>query len=215
MPKQTAKERPILFNGPMVYALRERRKTQTRRVVKGVGDDNWLKGASNHVVHATDHCPLGKIGDQLWVREKTWVDKDTKQFKWYVNQDVFKVDRIRDNVKIQPSIFMKRKFSRIQLKITDVRVERLQDISQEDALAEGIKAISKDGTTIKYGIPDRDGLPGNDDHGWPWQEWETSPIAAYKKLWESINGQNSWHLNPWVWVIEFERVDRNGEPYNA
>jgi hypothetical protein len=66
--------------------------------------------------------------------------------------------------------------------------------------------ITKDGSLFKFGIPDRDGLPGNDDFGWPWRDFETSPIAAFRKLSEVIYGPGSWEENPWVWVIEFRRV---------
>lgn len=109
--------------------------------------------------------------------------------------------------KWKPSIFMPRWASRIALEITSVRVERLQDISETDAKDEGLSCLTKDGgRTWKFGIPDRDGLPGNDDDGWHWHEWEVDPRLAYKKLWESINGAGSWAQNPWVWVIGFKRV---------
>jgi len=101
---------------------------------------------------------------------------------------------------------MPRWASRISLEITGIRVERLQDISEEDAIDEGLKAITKDGKLIKYGIPDRDGYPGADDFGWNWGDWDKSPVLAYKRLWQSINGKGSWDLNPFVWVIEFKRI---------
>ena len=81
---------------------------------------------------------------------------------------------------------MPRWASRITLEITEVRVERLNDISAEDAIAEGLKALTKDRRMTKYGIPDQDGLPGNDDSGWAWQHWRQSPIDAYQYLWESL-----------------------------
>ena len=108
--------------------------------------------------------------------------------------------------KWKPSIHMPRWASRILLEITGVRVELLQDISEEDAIDEGLKAITKDGKLIKYGIPDRDGYPGADDFGWNWGDWDKSPVLAYKRLWQSINGKGSWDLNPFVWVIEFKRI---------
>lgn len=111
----------------------------------------------------------------------------------------------------RPGIHMPRWASRLLLEITDVRVERLQDISVEDAIAEGLKAITKDGgRTIKYGIPDRDGYPGDDNTGWPWEYWRISPVDAYHRLWEIINGPGSWDANPWVWVIEFKRISNKG-----
>jgi hypothetical protein len=108
-----------------------------------------------------------------------------------------------------PSIHMPRKASRITLEITGVRVERLNDISAADAKAEGLAAITKDGRTVKYGIPDLDGLPGTDDQGWPWTQWDKDPRQAFKTLWKSINGESSWDANPWVWVVEFKRVQES------
>jgi hypothetical protein len=96
--------------------------------------------------------------------------------------------------------------SRITLEIVNVRVERLQDISADDAIAEGLKGITMDWRLVKYGIPDADGYPGTDDIGWPWEDWRISPVDAYRRLWESINGSGSWDANPWVWVIEFRRI---------
>lgn len=106
-----------------------------------------------------------------------------------------------------PSIHMPRWASRITLEITGVRVERLQDISEGDAKAEGLAEITKDGSLFKFGIPDRDGYPGTDDNGWPWTEWERNPVDAYRKLWQSIYGDDSWQANPFVWCIEFKRVE--------
>lgn len=176
-------------------------------------------------------CRYGRPGDKLWVRETFCVESNHQiEFEDYRPpfNDGRPVRLVGDNweqchyratdpcpelvydddafgsCKWKPSIHMPRWASRILLEVVNVRVERLNDISDEDAIAEGMKAITKDGgITIKYGIPDRDGLPGNDNIGWVWQEWRANPIDAYKKLWESINGQGSWDLNPWVWVVEF------------
>lgn len=115
------------------------------------------------------------------------------------------------NVKWTPSIHMPRWASRLALEITGVRVERVQDISEEDANAEGLKGLSKDGSLTKYGLPDADGLPGNDDSGWHWAEWCASPRDAFRKLWDSINEPRGygWDANPWVWVIEFRAIQAN------
>ncbi|MDE9533111.1 hypothetical protein KKJ27_25005, partial [Xenorhabdus bovienii] len=86
---------------------------------------------------------------------------------------------------------------------------RLQNISAEDAKAEGLAEISKDGKLFKFGLPDMDGLPGGCDIGWQWSEWERSPVMAYKKLWASIYGEENWNNNPWVWVIEFRRINND------
>jgi len=168
------------------------------------------------------HCPYGNPGDKLWGRETTEQDGN-------ISDDIISAMYSADHApvfysmseypefdgslahwwysrKTCPSIHMPRWASRINPQIISVRVERLNDISEEDAIAEGLSAITKDGITVKYGIPDSDGLPGTDDHGWPWHEWDVDPRKAYRKLWESINGAGSWNVNPWVWVIEFKRV---------
>lgn len=106
----------------------------------------------------------------------------------------------------KPSIHMPRAASRILLEVTAVRVEQLQDISENDAKSEGLAEITKDGSLFKFGIPDGDGYPGTDDNGWAWHEWERNPVDAYCKLWQSIYGEESWQANPWVWVIEFRKI---------
>lgn len=225
------KERPILFNSPMVRAILDGRKTQTRRVVKHdlqrLGDGDWYafdhKGINYRVnarhttvaawAHLLQFCPYGQPGERMWARE-TWAQPTTldpgptfyRADYPYCVPDHFQNVPAEEEIKWKPSIHMKRADSRILLEITAVRVERLTDISESDALAEGIKAISKDGRTIKYGIPDKDGLPGNDDDGWNWCNWMPDASIAYRQLWEQINGPGSWATNPWVWVIEFKQV---------
>lgn len=221
------KTRPILFSAPMVRALLEGRKTQTRRILKPVGHDDGFvivqqdncklwpyrsdDGESLFVtIRGQTHeipmeCPYGQPGDMLYVRE-TW-----REIAGLIEYRATLSDRQSpDNLfRWRPSIHMPRWASRITLELVrNVRVERLQDISEEDAKAEGLRAITKDGKLVKYGIPDRDGLPGTDNHGWPWVDWNTDPVAAYRRLWESVNGPGSWAANPWVWVIEFRRVEQ-------
>lgn len=172
-------------------------------------------------------CPFGAVGDRLWVRE-TWqgplvgyddaysMFKDPTPFQ-KVENCVYRADGgpcpeftdADDELKQgwRPSIHMPRWASRITLEITGVRVERLNNISEADAIDEGLAEISKDGRIYKYGVPDREGYPGTDDYGWPWHEWERYPISAYCKLWKSIYGEESWQANPWVWVSEFKRVE--------
>jgi len=168
-------------------------------------------------------CPFGAVGDRLWVRE-SFYEHGRWQGGGYDPEDSYFVsdkqvlypadgikrptERKREDFwRSRPSIHMPRWASRITLEITGVRVERLQDISEIDAKAEGLAEITKDGSLFKFGISDRDGYPGTDDRGWPWHEWERSPISAYSKLWQSIYGADSWQANPWVWVIEFKRVE--------
>lgn len=196
------KERPILFSAAMVLAILDGRKTQTRRIAKN-----------------TETRPYGRPGDRLWVRE-AWqhsnypygpYDPDCSVF---YRADYFSDPHGADGEKSEegkyrfwkPSIHMPRTASRIDLEVVSVRIERLNDISEMDAIAEGFEAITKDGKTVKYGIPDSDGLPGSDNLGWPWFDWETDPRKAFRTLWEQINGRGSWDENPLVWATEFKRV---------
>ena len=126
------------------------------------------------------HCPF-KAGIKLWVKET---------FSLIENVTIYKADgnHIDGNIKWHPSLFMPKVAARIWLEVVSVRVERLQDITEEDAKAEGLACLTKDnGITYKYGIPDSDGLPGNDDHGWHWQDRFTDPIKAFRHLWDKIN----------------------------
>ncbi|PQK86787.1 hypothetical protein [Pantoea ananatis] len=231
------RERPILLNAEMVRAVLNGRKTQTRRVIQSLAKSMQANGQKvidyrepgdkwygDHVFSMRNQsgtwcdytkeqflakCPFGAVGDRLWVRE-TWarynIDQDTHDIAYRATtpEDWPKEGRWR------PSIHMPRWASRLTLEITGVRVERLNSVNEHDAIAEGLAEISKDGQTYKYGVPDRDGYPGTDDFGWPWHEWERYPISAYSKLWKSIYGEESWQANPWVWVIEFKRVEVNG-----
>lgn len=183
------KERPILFSAPMVRAILAGTKTQTRRVIKPhpqmVTDHRMAPWEGDPAVlmellaSTGRRCPYGQPGDRLWVRE-AWADCD-KLVRYYADEDVHPLRRKR------PSIHMPRWASRITLEVTGVRVERLQDISEADALAEGVNVH-----------PDHHGKPRTSIY---------SPVQAYRDLWESINGPGSWDANPWVWVVAFERID--------
>jgi len=209
------KERPILFSGPMVRAILEGRKTQTRRVVKPKHEffvDDGHDGTNRvyYPCYVTGEpepqeilCPYGGVGKRLWVRE-TWavvpkVSDDGPKHKakgdgtgatwradWNGNPSGFPW---------KPSIHMPRWASRITLEITGVRVERLNDISETDAQAEGIHNFGG-------GL----GLFGYDPKGTPGPMVGGSATEAFALLWESINGPGSWSLNPWVWVVEFKRI---------
>jgi hypothetical protein len=162
-------------------------------------------------------CRFGQPGDLLWVRESSAITYSTFKSKRTV---FYKADNPeipdRTTFKWKPSIHMVKAVARIWLQTTaPITIERAHDINDEDAKAEGLKCISKDGgKTWKWGIPDSDGYPGNDDYGWPWQEWETSPKKAFEKLWRKINGDDSWESNPYVWVIKFRILSLNGRPKN-
>lgn len=231
------RERPILFSGPMILALLAGRKTVTRRVVKPQPTPcEYAPGKhalAGQVIEGNDavlaQCPYGKPGDLLWVKE-TWrtaavLDELSPraiaakaleagyELPWAPLQyeaDGKSVDwdyLWKGPGKVRVSIHMPRWASRLTLEVVSVRVERLHDFTDNDAKAEGLSCLTKDGgRTYKYGIPDRDGLPGTDDTGWPWVEWARDPCEAFQRLWVSINGAESWDANPWVWRVEFKRI---------
>lgn len=198
------KEHPILFSGEMVRALLAGKKTQTRRVVKACKDRNTgcdlapheIAGEINHGDY--ENSKYGKPGDRLWVRETFGIpdaplERKEKALVAYKATDFPAIDFGR----WRPSIFMPRWASRITLEITGVRVERLQDISEADALAEGVKVGDPSVHQLKTD-------PGK--HQKYMRGTAKTAVVAYKSLWESINGPGSWAANPWVWVIEFKRV---------
>lgn len=196
------KERPILFTAPMVRALLDGLKLQTRRIVKPQPFTNNVRGPELYQPTTIDRhgeeqpgdyiygiyddsgewgvkSPYGQTGDWLWVKE-------THQAHPIYGSPVYRADWPTDNNPVRnegwpwrPSIFMPRRLSRITLEITGVRVERLQDISRGDAMDEGCPF-----SNLAGGVNPRD--------------W-------YAELWESINGPGSWAANPWVWVIEFTK----------
>lgn len=207
------KERPILFSGSMVRAILDGRKTQTRRALKvqplGVlsmnGDKagvEWIGHMQNDPSHGTIfRCKFGKPVDTLWVRE-TWARDDEDGQIIYradigrtVDADDFERNR-KDGApgyRWKPSIHMPRLASRILLEVVAVRVERLNDISESDAIAEGVQALTGDFSGCFV-------VPGG------YAMSSTTAKACYARLWESINGPGSWDANPWVWVVEFTRV---------
>jgi hypothetical protein len=233
--KTKMKERPILFNGEMVRAIVEWKKTQTRRIIKP--QPSLYKGGchpKNKPKHSAPYfdcycgdkktpenprgmgqnwcwwteddrqgidwikCPYGVPGDRLWVRETWGIGTRLCPSMGCIDGIEYRADQgFIDDIEIlplnpcipdyvqaenykegwKPSIHMSRWASRITLEITDIRVERLQDISEEGAKAEGV-------------------------------EWYPAlkPIRLFQDLWEDINGKESWDLNPWVWVLEFKRL---------
>ena len=197
------KERPIIFSGPMVRALLDGNKTQTRRVVKMKPHhqieerDNgtpwpWMYDGDRDA-DSWMACPYGQPGDRLWVRESFckiigqsggWIETD---YQATYTHGFRLGDSLGLKKRWTPSIHMPRAASRITLEITSVRVERLQDISEADAQAEG---VTDDGSLVTD-------LDGKDRGG---------TIAAYATLWEVINGVGSWDDNPWVWVVSFKRA---------
>ncbi|HHM6395378.1 TPA: hypothetical protein ACRNQ2_004112 [Pseudomonas aeruginosa] len=204
------KERPILFTGPMVRAILEGRKTVTRRVVKpqpdflgSMVDPNTPFKTLDAGLHARITCPHGQPGDRLWVREAWAADaqvdaiapRDLSQGEpiWYPAD--FSVRQTGCSMiskgRGRPSIHMPRWASRVLLEITAVRVERLQDISEEQALAEGV-----------HGEPCDHARQACSDIGC----WGDTAKGAFGFLWEQLNGAGAWQANPWVWVVEFKQV---------
>jgi hypothetical protein len=214
------KERPILFSGPMVRAILDGRKTQTRRIVKPQPHDEWRPDHYDEIHKMIDGdfptrnglpitigwgalndegdwgivCPYGKPGERLWVRE-TWAHTTDEKRGWNENSPhgswpIYRATERQWEVdRWKPSIFMPRWASRLTLEITDVRIERLQEISNEDARAEGVMPGYAHEAT--YAVPT--GHPYN-------------AIPLFKNLWSLINGADSWNTNPWVWVVSFRRV---------
>ncbi|MBJ2228545.1 hypothetical protein JFT67_05750 [Pseudomonas simiae] len=212
------KERPILFSAPMVRALLDGRKTVTRRPVKvqphidasgnfcvgnsNYGQDGYGKPVTKHFVNGC--CPFGKPGDRLWVRE-TWaadaqVDaiapRDLSQGEPIQYQADGAVRQTGSSMitlgKGRPSIHMPRWVSRILLEITDVRVERLQDISEEQAKAEGVRLYTDHAEL------------GDWWHVEGIETYSADPRKSFELLWSSVGGD--WQANPWVWVVEFKPV---------
>lgn len=206
-------DRPILMSAPMVRAILAGAKTQTRRLVKGAPDD-WAPmqpevysptvvdrhgeelpgpdafGAGNEDGSDWVRCPYGQPGDRLWVRE---THMDLGACYLYRADDSAEQERalVAPGQRWRPAIHMPRAASRITLEITAVRVERLRDISEADARAEGISEFVG---------------------GW-WCEHDDAeqiagmtPQEGYAHLWERINGAGSWAENPWVWVVTFQRA---------
>lgn len=224
------KERPILFSAPMVRALLAGTKTQTRRAVNPqpqmITDKKaqpWEgdPGALMRLLEMQGrHSPYGQHGDRLFVKEtfyawghwtKRYNEKKRREEWHFVDETIgtgkayrYDADKKQPSRKRElhevgwwkrPSIFMPRAASRIMLEITSVRVERLQDISEADAMAEG---CDHNGPCdhVRLSCEDIGCMGANSYRG------------GYADLWDEINGRGSWDANPWVWVINFTRVDQ-------
>lgn len=224
------KERPILFSAPMVRAILEGRKTQTRRLVKPQPSDDWhpesvgmyaplrVNGRGEEypgkeVYGAADEdegrvCRYGMPGDRLWVKE-TWTGTwhptrqcDTHILVEYAADGSEAFQNAPEDYALPKAaqkvgnwvtpLFMPRWASRLLLENMAIRVERLQEISEEDAIAEGCEM---DGVFPKEQPHPRGGFIGWDDA----RQW-------YAWLWEEINGAGSWDANPFVWTVNFNRV---------
>ena len=232
-----SKSYPRLFNGAMMCALLAGRKSQTRQPVVGnwLPIVEEVMRANGHWTFSTLGydltTPFGGPGDEIWIRETflscragavacriadaTYVcyrdgaqkRKGSEIVRPWTGTDSPKWEK--GYHKFSPNIHMPQWASRITLPVLRVWVERIQDISREDAIAEGLAQITKDdGYTWKHGIPDSDGLPGTDDYGWPWSEWTVNPKDAFRTLWDSIYADKGlgWKDNPWVFAAEFQKL---------
>ena len=222
------KERPLILSAPMVRAVLNRTKSQTRRIIKGLplgvesvshvpGQDKpgeWTVVSSSFPRYAMT-CPFGEVGDRLWVREAWRLEQELNPYSGTKAMNLWHQDENRDfPIPVQYEAdgarigywaelgelgryrharYMPRWASRLLLEITDVRVQRLANISESDAIAEGIERARH--------VMWRDYLINNPAEG----AFHT-PTASFKSLWESIHGPHSWLENPWVFALSFKVV---------
>jgi hypothetical protein len=244
-------DRPILFNGEMVQAILDERKTQTRRIIKPQPDRSLVLGDTlktwtydpdgkpclalawrdlwSHPgmdLAGAAFCPYGAPGDRLWVRE-TWIADPPHDDTWdyYLFSDgahenfdalperyknpkhvIHRASWSGPDLRWRPSIFMPRWASRITLEVVNVRVERVQEIGRDDAIAEGM--MYQDTGKNQWGNP-RPSWTWNKDHLGSADDCLDTPQFAFGNLWNEVNEKRSypWEVNPFVWVIEFRRVE--------
>lgn len=196
--------KPIIFSAPMVRAILSGRKSQTRRIVKP--QPELCSGCQscdfkcNHFVYPLPKCPYGNIETKLWIRE-TWrpAMSDSHQCYAYRADLSYKCgkpmpDDCENILNWRPSIFMPKEAARIFLEVSQVQIQRLHDISEEDALSEGIEPLDDDQNQYIPAIANNNAYIAS------------SAKEAFQELWQSINGSESWKSNPWVWVISFEQI---------
>lgn len=232
------RERPILFAAPMVRAILDGRKTQTRRVIKPPRDHEMPCDPldESDIAELLAVCPYGQPGDRLWVREtwgyrgSSWSSERPEVQRHHIHyraddsrRDFTRArdddsglptcrpprpgeDYVRDYYNgyldrywkaWRPSIHMPRWACRLVLEVTAVRVERLQAISETDAIAEGIERDPQHPELWQRGPLRRDVRP---------TPWTGFPRLAFQALWEGLHGTAGWDANPWVWVVEFRAV---------
>lgn len=205
------KETGLMFKAPLVRAILEGRKTQTRRVVKGVGHDNCIalrkpsKTKAGVFTHAMDApklglCPCGKPGDLIYVRETFSQHPEWGQLAFRADGEEFEdADGWLWEPKWKPAIHMPKALARIWLEVTGVRVERLNEISESDCWAEGVEEVMHEFDGVSQcEMAKRLGCCIDD----------AKPLFA--QLWESTGGD--WAANPWVWVVDFKILSTTGRP---
>lgn len=230
------KQRPIFFNTEQVQAILAGRKTQTRRIAKPQPhsefthaefetngwafyetdkdtDDNGRFPDANGFEHVT--CPYGQPGDRLWVRERFYKYTGTQpgvnpKFRYFADGEIDQSDlRLWTAWDSKPSIHMPKEAARIFLQIEEIRVERLHDITEADALAEGILQEKHEFVTFpgKPSIWQRKDYLKTAETGVPHYKTITAQ-ASFSTLWQSIHGSESWDANPWVFVITFQKIEK-------
>lgn len=211
--------KPILFSTPMVQAILEGRKTQTRRIMQPQPEDSWMQDCKKQSPNLAlydkrtglphywisdgkdgEIIPKATLNTVLWVRE-TWQFSDDLE-EPYLYRQQYEEEHLPEfwkSIKWKPSIFMPKEACRLFLEVTNVRVERLQNISEADAIAEGVLETWEDLTTQTCLYMDY--VKGD-------FQYDMTARDSFKTLWMSINGPESWDANPWVWVYEFKRVEQ-------
>jgi hypothetical protein len=211
------KEIPILMSTEMVQATLAGRKTKTRRKIKPqpvidehsgrVFDGHKPAKRSPFDIHNwkepfADYFSRWKVGNVLWVREK-WKHNNAGigfPIDYFANNETYTHPEWE---KWKPSIHMKKEHARIWLEVMDIQIERLQDISEEDAKAEGAEQVWRDAKG-NFWFPASESIRMVGEHG----DFKT----GFRSIWQSINGEESWKQNPWVWVIQFKVLSTTGRP---
>ena len=208
------REKPILFSGPMVQAILDGRKTMTRRVVKPQPEGQlecvirhevsgracWMVPGADQMAKDFRFHTSYEVGTKLWVRE-AWA----ANIPGCPNGITYKADHIdpkgdgpANPIKWKPSIHMPKAAARIWLEVVNVRVERLQGITEEDAIKEGFEGFPCDHPIGRYACEDCMN-----------SGWREPPSLEFMETWQSLNDKRGygWDVNPWVWVVEFKRLE--------
>lgn len=186
---KTTKFHPILFSSPMVQAILEGRKTQTRRITKyPLKLKGWhVSIGEGQKPPPIEFCPYN-VGDVLWVRE-TFTEWPENEFQYFVDTALGE-----ELGKWKPSIHMPKKAARIFLRVKYIRSERLRDLFHSDARSEGIDFVQGKSSKLYYNYLTLD--------------YGCNELFSFMTFWQSIYGEESWGQNPFVWVYEFERIEK-------